>query len=62
MVRTYPAAALAALAQLAATAFWRPLGGGTLCHIWWGLCAYYGVLLLAFGARWWWLGARERKR
>lgn len=58
VVRTYPFAAGAALLQLAATGLLRPLGFGTLAGIWWGLCLYYAVLLVAFGARCAWRAKR----
>ncbi|KIY95589.1 hypothetical protein MNEG_12371 [Monoraphidium neglectum] len=51
VVRTYPFAAGFALLQLASTGLLQPLGPGTLEGIWRGLCLYYLVLLLAFGAR-----------
>jgi hypothetical protein len=57
-VRTYPFAAAAALAQLARTGLARPLGPDTLCGVWWGLCLYYGVLLLAFAWRCRWKAPR----
>ena len=50
-MRSYPFAAAAALIQLAVTGLVRPLGAGTLAGVWWGLCLYYGVLLVAFAGR-----------
>jgi hypothetical protein len=72
VVRSYPFAAAAAIAQLAHTALRAPrrhaaltaaaAGAATLNGVWWALCVYYLVLLIAFLMRAARLNAELKKR
>ncbi|KAI8463674.1 MAG: hypothetical protein J3K34DRAFT_475024, partial [Monoraphidium minutum] len=61
VVRSYPFAAGAALAQLGAAGWLAPRGPGALRGVWWGLATYYAALLAAFGGRCWWRAARAQE-